>query len=268
MNTSRTVSIVVGGAALLILGGIILFMSRTEQPLPPVVNTPNTPAQTNTATQQPQPSAPVGQQQPIPKAPTKPGERVVISFTAPQGGAAWIIGEQHTISWTPSSGFNGGIALIDEQGATAGWINSNTDVRQTSFQWDTKTVFLSRGAPTKKDISAGTYRLKLVFDGGGVREVMGPTFSVVYKDQVKPLSYVISISNYAFSPNSISVPQGSLITFINTDSVKHRVAANTFGAFTIEAGTSTVMQTGSLTKGSHPYYCELHPSMQGTIIIQ
>jgi len=72
----------------------------------------------------------------------------------------------------------------------------------------------------------------------------------------------VSIMNFSFSPNSLTVKVGTKVTWTNHDSVTHTVAADQ------EAFNSPVLPGGSFsftfTKAGH---CMIHPSMTAVIIV-
>jgi plastocyanin len=77
----------------------------------------------------------------------------------------------------------------------------------------------------------------------------------------------VAISNYAFSPDTLTVRAGTRITFTNHDSTAHTATANhgAFGTGTIQPGHS---HTITVTKpGTDPYHCLFHAFMTGTITV-
>ncbi len=78
----------------------------------------------------------------------------------------------------------------------------------------------------------------------------------------------ITISNFAFSPASITVPAGTTVTWTNKDSPTHTVSAKD-GTF--DSGNLATGATFSYTfsqKGTFEYSCKLHPSMSGKVIVE
>lgn len=78
----------------------------------------------------------------------------------------------------------------------------------------------------------------------------------------------ISIKNFSFSPNSLTVANGTMITWINDDSVDHTIIADD-GLFT--SGTLTPGDNFThlfIKTGTYTYHCSIHPSMTGTIQVQ
>jgi plastocyanin len=81
----------------------------------------------------------------------------------------------------------------------------------------------------------------------------------------------VVISNHQFQPQTIRVLAGGTISWINMDSTAHTATPEVPGAF-IGTGaitpraTSTVVTLGS--PGQIRYYCQYHPEMRGTIIVE
>jgi plastocyanin len=78
----------------------------------------------------------------------------------------------------------------------------------------------------------------------------------------------VTIQNFAFSPATLEVSKGDIVTWTNEDSVPHQIASDTnvFLGSSMNKG-----QTFSFTfteTGIFPYHCAIHPSMQGKIIVK
>src|SRR3989344_428824 len=77
---------------------------------------------------------------------------------------------------------------------------------------------------------------------------------------------VVTIENYIYSPNTITVKVGSSVMFKNNDSVAHTATADD-GNF--DTGTIQPGETGEPTfdkAGTYLYHCTLHPNMTGTVV--
>ena len=75
----------------------------------------------------------------------------------------------------------------------------------------------------------------------------------------------VSIANFAFDPNPVSVAVGDTVTWTNNDGVPHTVTAND-GSF--QSGTLQPGQSFSFTftaPGSFAYHCEFHANMSGQV---
>lgn len=76
----------------------------------------------------------------------------------------------------------------------------------------------------------------------------------------------INIQNFAFSPASFTVKKGTKVVWTNNDSAPHQIKSALFNSDSLSKG-----QTYSFTfdnVGAFPYICAIHPSMQGTIIVE
>ena len=82
--------------------------------------------------------------------------------------------------------------------------------------------------------------------------------------QTGPVS--IKISNFAFSPASVTITAGTEVTWTNDDSAAHTVVGSDFASGNLATG-QTFKHTFS-TAGTFNYHCGIHPSMQGTITVQ
>ena len=77
----------------------------------------------------------------------------------------------------------------------------------------------------------------------------------------------VDISNHAFNPAQLNVAPGTTVTFVNNDTEPHTATADNglFDTGVLQPGSSfDVFFDGS---GTVPYHCELHPDMQGSIVV-
>jgi len=77
----------------------------------------------------------------------------------------------------------------------------------------------------------------------------------------------IPIKNFAFDPPSMTVKVGSTVRWVNQDSVPHRIL------FTDGADSTILAPMQSWSRkfdraGTYDYSCTIHPTMQGTIIVE
>jgi amicyanin len=77
----------------------------------------------------------------------------------------------------------------------------------------------------------------------------------------------IRIKNLAFDPTGITVKMGSTVRWVNQDSVPHRIV------FTDGADSTVLAPSQSWSRkfdqaGTYDYSCTIHPTMQGTVIVE
>jgi len=78
----------------------------------------------------------------------------------------------------------------------------------------------------------------------------------------------VTIENFAFSPSTITVSVGDIVTWTNMDATPHTVTADG-GSF--DSGNMAEDDTFSHTfneAGTFGYTCTIHPYMQGTVIVE
>lgn len=84
---------------------------------------------------------------------------------------------------------------------------------------------------------------------------------------VIPKTYNISIKNFAFGQKTVSIKKGDTIIWTNNDSASHTVTGKNGGP---ASGNLKKDQTYSFTfntVGTFDYYCAIHPSMTGNVVV-
>jgi plastocyanin len=79
----------------------------------------------------------------------------------------------------------------------------------------------------------------------------------------------VFIIDMAFSPSSLTVSAGTTVKWTNKDAMAHTVTSVPAGLF--DSGTIPNGGTFSFTfptAGSFNYYCSIHPTMLGVVIVQ
>jgi Icc protein len=78
----------------------------------------------------------------------------------------------------------------------------------------------------------------------------------------------VTIDNFAFNPKTVSVKAGSKLTWRNRDDVPHKIqsADNRFiGSPLLD--TKALYSVAFPESGEFPYFCSLHPVMQGKVVV-
>ena len=83
-----------------------------------------------------------------------------------------------------------------------------------------------------------------------------------------PAGPQVGIMNYKFDPETLTVPAGTTVTWVNHDEVPHTVASSD-KRFT----SSGALDTGDkysytfTTPGTYTYFCTLHPFMTAKVVV-
>jgi plastocyanin len=85
--------------------------------------------------------------------------------------------------------------------------------------------------------------------------------------EAKPSSTEVRVDNFAFAPQTLTVPANSTVTWVNKDDVPHVIASDQ-GVFKSKALDTDDKYSYTFTKpGTYTYFCSIHPKMTGTIVV-
>ena len=78
----------------------------------------------------------------------------------------------------------------------------------------------------------------------------------------------VDIADLAFSPDTLTVPVGTTVTWENSDSLPHTSTSEdeVWDSGTLESGgefSFTFEEAGTFS-----YFCEIHPSMNGSVVVE
>ena len=79
----------------------------------------------------------------------------------------------------------------------------------------------------------------------------------------------VAIDNFSFIPQTLTVPVGTTVTWVNHDDVPHTVLS--VDRKTIVSPALDTDEKFSYTfavAGTNDYYCSVHPHMKGRVIVQ
>lgn len=114
-------------------------------------------------------------------------------------------------------------------------------------------------------IVALTAALALTFAGGAPAQAGGGCHTEVFSDEA---TTQVELTKNCFAPIVTRVEPGDTVSFTNTDPDIHTVTgvANTWGDDkNVHPGESVAYQFDE--SGVFPYFCYLHPSMVGTVVV-
>src|SRR5579864_3503180 len=78
----------------------------------------------------------------------------------------------------------------------------------------------------------------------------------------------VTIDNFTFAPQKLTVKAGTTITWVNQDDIPHTVVATTLAFRSKALDTDDKFTFTFSTPGTYEYFCSLHPHMTGTIVVE
>lgn len=86
--------------------------------------------------------------------------------------------------------------------------------------------------------------------------------------QVAPQKHELAIRGMEFSPATLEAAVGDTLVWTNHDLVPHTATASheQWDTGTLEQGASGTVVLG--TRGATTYFCRLHPTMTGTVVVR
>jgi plastocyanin len=104
----------------------------------------------------------------------------------------------------------------------------------------------------------------------------GSTTGANFADTSAPTSgpvTKVSMKNIQFDPKTLTVKRGTVVEWVNDDSVKHDVTKDTGPGPQFSSGSGN-LQSGDTYRvkfdaaGTVKYECTVHPGMTGTIVVK
>jgi len=79
----------------------------------------------------------------------------------------------------------------------------------------------------------------------------------------------VSIDNFTFTPQTLTVKAGTTVTWTNKDDIPHGIASDNNAFRRSKAlDTDDKFAFTFTTPGTYKYFCYVHPHMTGTIVVQ
>ena len=79
----------------------------------------------------------------------------------------------------------------------------------------------------------------------------------------------ISIDNFTFTPQTVTVKAGTTVSWTNKDDIPHGVAwVNNIFTRSKAMDTDDSSSFTFTTPGTYQYFCYVHPHMTGTIVVE
>ena len=124
-------------------------------------------------------------------------------------------------------------------------------------------------SPILKHLNTGTLALAMFVVLALLSSTHGKDSQTRDSAPVRATKTEVTIDNFSFSPNTLTLSVGATVTWINHDNVPHVVssAGNQFKKSTVLKTGQTFSHTFMAT-GTYSYFCSIHPRMTGKIIVK
>lgn len=116
--------------------------------------------------------------------------------------------------------------------------------------------------------SKGTYPFTTSSPTPTETPTASPNPNIIESVTASPAAATVTINNLVFLPSTITVKKGDTVTWTNQDDISHTVTGDD-----TQGPASELLATGGTysftfnTVGTFPYHCQVHPTMQGTVIV-
>jgi plastocyanin len=88
------------------------------------------------------------------------------------------------------------------------------------------------------------------------------------REQQSRATAEVTIGNFTFQPETLTVAPGTTVTWTNRDDIPHTVVS-TDGLFKSKARDTDEKFSFTFDKaGTYPYFCSIHPKMKGQIVVR
>jgi amicyanin len=92
--------------------------------------------------------------------------------------------------------------------------------------------------------------------------------AAILPGQAQSPASAVSIDNFTFNPQKLTVKAGTTVTWTNKDDIPHAIAAVDKEFKSKVLDTDNGFSFTFTTPGSYDYFCSLHPHMTGTIVVE
>jgi plastocyanin len=109
--------------------------------------------------------------------------------------------------------------------------------------------------------------MSLVHDSLGAFAAGAAVFCIVYAATAVPAETRASIAEFAFKPDTVTVPVGATVVWENKDGIPHTVVSldSTFRSSALD--TDDKFSSTFNKAGVFEYFCSLHPNMTAKVVV-
>lgn len=122
----------------------------------------------------------------------------------------------------------------------------------------------------KKMASVGVavVAIAALFAVGRVVSVRGSQASAAQSSQDRAEEVKVTIDNFSFAPQDVTVKAGTTVTWVNQDDVPHTVVSNDKKFKSKALDTDDKFSFTFNDPGTYEYYCSVHPKMTAKVTVK
>ena len=84
-----------------------------------------------------------------------------------------------------------------------------------------------------------------------------------------PAPVIVKISNFVFDAETLTVPPGTTVTWVNQDDDPHTIVSDDMTSFHSRALDTNESFSFTFAKpGTFGYFCSIHPHMTGKVVVK
>ena len=92
--------------------------------------------------------------------------------------------------------------------------------------------------------------------------------AITFPGRADDAPHAVTIDNFTFNPQRLTVAAGSTVTWTNKDDIPHAIASSSALLRSKALDTDDNYSFTFTTPGTYQYFCSLHPHMTGTIVVE
>lgn len=105
--------------------------------------------------------------------------------------------------------------------------------------------------------------------GGTTADAASPAAPIAADPPSAAVAGALKISGFAYSPATLTVTPGQVVTVTNGDSAEHTVSSATAGLFDVNVTRGKpVTFTAPTEPGTYAFTCGFHPRMHGSLVVK
>jgi len=118
-------------------------------------------------------------------------------------------------------------------------------------------------------ILAGFLTAGVLVSGRGQNSASAQAGMSEASDKSEMASNEVTIDNFSFTPQTLTIPAGSTVKWTNKDDVPHTVVETNSHKFKSKAlDTDETFSYTFTDPGTYEYFCSVHPKMVAKVIVQ